>query len=235
MIWFQCKSCGKSHNRPESSAGSLVFCECGQGNQVPWESAVPPAVDPGASTGVPTLEPMRFEQPPREQPPDLPPQDRRERRSRRPGRKVRFDPNFCLNHGHVASRTTCHDCGEAFCSDCVIEVEGDVLCGPCKNFRIRSWQQPPRVSGYALFSVLVALVAVLFGILAVVHHAGPTISVIVLLTQATALTLGAVGLRTVERTPALGGRALAITGVLLAGTSIFLTVLFAFFTPGLLS
>lgn len=239
MIWFLCKSCGKSHGRPEASVGSLVFCECGQGNQVPWESTAPPPADQEARTGVPILEPLKFEQSRREPRSDAAPpyrdegDERRERRSRRPGRKFRIDPSFCLNHNQLPSRTTCRDCGEAFCSDCVIEVEGDTLCGPCKNFRVRSWQQPPRVSGFALFSVLVALVG-LFGILAVRSNVSTTLCIIALLPQALALTLGGMGLRAVERNPALGGRSLAITGVLLAGTSIFLTVLFAFFTPGLL-
>lgn len=238
MIWFQCKGCGKTHGRPESSVGSLVFCECGQGNQVPWESTAPPAEEPGARGGVPTLEPMKFERPPRLDDPSADRDDgegRRERRSRRPGRKLRFDPNFCLNHAQLASKKTCHDCGEAFCNDCVVEVEGETLCGPCKNFRVRSWQQPPRVSGFALFSVLVALVAGLLGTLAVANSASPTMCLIALLPQAGALVLGGIGLRAVERNPSLGGRSLAITGILMAGMSIFLTVLFAYFTPGLLS
>ncbi|MBM4068295.1 MAG: hypothetical protein FJ271_05045 [Planctomycetes bacterium] len=241
MIWFSCKGCGKTHGRPEASAGSLLFCECGHGNQVPWESTVPPPADTAAPAGVPVLEPLKFEQSRLEPRTDSPlphPSDgdeRRERRSRRPGRKFRFDPNFCLNHNQLPSRKTCRDCGEAFCNDCVIELEGDTLCGPCKNYRVRSWQQPPRVSGFALFSVLGGLIAGLLGILAVVNGAGLTICIIALLAQSIVLALGGIGLHAVERNPTLGGRWLAITGVLLAGTSIFLTTLFAFFTPGLLS
>src|SRR5437764_9295277 len=41
MIWFACKQCGKRHGRAESLVGTLVFCECGQGNRVPWASTVP--------------------------------------------------------------------------------------------------------------------------------------------------------------------------------------------------
>ena len=41
MIWFACKQCGKVHSRPESAAGAMVFCDCGQGCIVPWESTAP--------------------------------------------------------------------------------------------------------------------------------------------------------------------------------------------------
>lgn len=231
MIWFQCKQCGKTHGRQESSVGSLVFCECGHGNTVPWESttAAPAAPEPPRAE-FPTLEPIKFEQP-------LPPErnEPRERRSRRPARKYRVDPNFCLNHTHLPSQTTCTDCGEAFCNDCVLEVDSQTVCGPCKNFRIRAWQQPPRVSGFALFSVFLALVAGLFGAVAVSNGASPTMCLIALLPHVGAMLLGGLGLRSVEKHPELGGRSLAITGILMAGMGIFLTVLFAFFTPGLLS
>ena len=52
MIWFSCPKCGKTHGRPENSAGTMVFCECGQGNRVPWESTVaePPPQVPALSS-----------------------------------------------------------------------------------------------------------------------------------------------------------------------------------------
>ena len=49
MIWFTCKQCGKTHGRPENSVGSLVFCECGAGNTVPWESTVAEPEQPAAA------------------------------------------------------------------------------------------------------------------------------------------------------------------------------------------
>src|SRR5262249_16114600 len=48
MIWFSCKQCGKVHGRAENSAGTLVFCDCGQGNTVPWESTAAEPEEPGA-------------------------------------------------------------------------------------------------------------------------------------------------------------------------------------------
>ena len=41
MIWFGCKKCGKRHGKAESLCGTLVFCDCGFGNRVPWSSTVP--------------------------------------------------------------------------------------------------------------------------------------------------------------------------------------------------
>src|SRR5438876_4072272 len=46
MISFTCKQCGKVHTRPESAAGTMIFCTCGQGTRVPWEST---AADPGSA------------------------------------------------------------------------------------------------------------------------------------------------------------------------------------------
>ena len=64
MIWFTCKKCGKTHGRTETSAGTMVFCECGNGNTVPWEStAAPPAVAPVVAEAprVPDLAPIQFD------------------------------------------------------------------------------------------------------------------------------------------------------------------------------
>src|SRR5438045_2911704 len=64
MIWFHCKKCGKTHSRPDNSAGTLIFCDCGSGNTVPWESTAaepanpPPAVE---APRVPDLAPIQFE------------------------------------------------------------------------------------------------------------------------------------------------------------------------------
>src|SRR5262249_4493976 len=45
MIHFACKTCGKLFERPDAAAGTLVFCDCGTGNRVPWEStATAPAI-----------------------------------------------------------------------------------------------------------------------------------------------------------------------------------------------
>ena len=48
MIWFSCNKCGKALGRPESSAGAFIFCDCGQGLTVPWDSTIAPPVGPSA-------------------------------------------------------------------------------------------------------------------------------------------------------------------------------------------
>src|SRR6516164_11433472 len=154
MIWFPCKSCGKTHGRPESSIGSMIFCDCGHGNLVPWEStAAAPEVPatPATPAPPPTSGPIPY---PLADEGDLPEVLPRVRR--RDGRR-QSDPAWCLNHEAVASQATCADCGEAFCGACVVSFQGKTLCGPCKNLRVRSLTRPPRVSGLAVTSTILAL------------------------------------------------------------------------------
>src|SRR5262245_49304986 len=128
MIWFACKQCGKRHSRAESSIGTLIFCDCGQSNTVPWESTVeaPPVVEmpepdlPPSLPPPPRLNPVPVGEervPPRRREPDREP----ERLPTRPGRRAaprRRDPRFCLNHEDTPMQKTCADCGDAFCGDC---------------------------------------------------------------------------------------------------------------------
>src|SRR5438874_9786727 len=116
MIWFACKQCGQRHSRPDDAAGTVVFCDCGKGNRVPWTSTEPADVP----------EPSAAER------------EDNDRPRRRRGPAERRDRGYCLNHPDTASEQTCADCGEGFCADCVVTLQGEVLCGPCKNFRIRS-------------------------------------------------------------------------------------------------
>src|SRR5262245_49969978 len=117
MIWFACKQCGKSLRQPDSAVGSYVFCDCGVGNRVPWESTLPATV---------------------EAPPDRPaeemPEAEEERLPRRRSERVEIDPGYCLNHPDVPSELACDDCGEHFCPACTVVVRGKTLCGPCKNY-----------------------------------------------------------------------------------------------------
>jgi uncharacterized RDD family membrane protein YckC len=44
----------------------------------------------------------------------------------------------CLNHADVdEGLVLCVRCREAFCPDCVVVLEGDPCCGPCKDERVR--------------------------------------------------------------------------------------------------
>src|SRR6516165_12485880 len=112
MIWFACKQCGKRHGRAESLSGTLVFCECGQGNRVPWSSTVP---EPEPEVAAPAPPPPRRRASHEEdQPgPELP-SPRRKRERRRP------DPAYCLNHEETPKEAICDACHSSFCSACVV-------------------------------------------------------------------------------------------------------------------
>src|SRR5262252_1304822 len=116
MIWFACKQCGKRHGRAESLVGTLVFCECGQGNRVPWSSTAP---EPDPRQAEPVPRPRAPEPPPEaRRGPDLPPPRRRER----PVRRVRA--SYCFNHDEDASTDTCAECKLPFCKGCVVTLRG---------------------------------------------------------------------------------------------------------------
>src|SRR5262249_25502525 len=148
MIWFSCKQCGKTHGRPATAVGLMVFCECGQGNVVPWEStaAEPPVAEVPTKEDLPEGAPMKFDveempvwpEPPRRKPPPLPTRARRIVKPR--------DPKVCLNHDSTPTQEACSDCGEGFCQDCLVYLQGKPLCGPCKNLRIRALHKPAPTS-----------------------------------------------------------------------------------------
>lgn len=234
MIWFNCSKCGKTHGRPENSIGSMVFCECGQGNRVPWESTAPepppqPVVtaQPGLPAS-PTLAPLTFGSP-ASPPADLPPRNDDALARRRRGTDRR-DPNFCFNHSAVVRTAACEDCGESFCANCLVSLEGATLCAPCKNFRVRALELPPRSSNSATLSLLIALVAgslVSFCLLPFSNNAAISIlSLLFLLPQLLALGLGIRALYLAQQGETrLGGQALAVTGVATAALCITLTLL----------
>ncbi len=230
MIWFACGKCGKVHGRPENSIGSLVFCDCGQGNLVPWESTAPepPPQVATAAPGMPatpTLAPMTFDLPP--SPPPVPRGTEASARGR--ARGERRDPNYCLNHQSTPKAGECEDCREAFCAACLVTMQGATLCGPCKNFRARTLELPPRSSTTALASVAIALLAggVLSLCLLPLGHR-PSVRVLgllALLPQVLALGLGVRALYLSSDKGRPGGQAWAVTGVTAAAVTVTLTLL----------
>ena len=220
MIWFACKKCGKTHGRPETSVGTMIFCDCGHGNTVPWESTAPeppPAVDLPAA---PVLKPIAFDPPTSpapvapstyRRPPDLTDEELPSRRRR--GEKR--DPDFCFNHQRAPRTDACADCKEAFCATCLVQFQGATLCGPCKNFRARRLELPAPNSAVASSSLIVSLA---FGALMMCllpwSQRGQTIPmIVVLIPQAVALGLGVWALRGALKDGRVGGQSLAITGV----------------------
>jgi hypothetical protein len=230
MIWFACKQCGKRHGRDDSLAGTLVFCDCGQGNRVPWSSTVP---EPEPREAQPA-EPLprrapRWEEEPEPIPRRGGPREEPEREPypppRRPPRFIRKPrPEFCFHHDEEASEATCEACRLSFCSACVVTIRGQTLCGPCKNFRIRGLNRPPRMSPLAIVALVLSLVSgpVTF-ILSLIAlgtflnpGASPVAAVFLCLLSialpATALVLGVMALRDIDSRAHVGGRALAMTG-----------------------
>jgi hypothetical protein len=219
MIWFNCGQCGKTHGRPESSVGSMIFCECGQGNVVPWEStAAAPATPPPVAAPAPPPAPEHADLP------EILPRVRRRSGPRRP------NPAYCLNHESVAAQQKCTDCGEAFCGDCVLTLQGALLCGPCKNYRVRRLLRPPRLSGFALASVLIALVSGPFCLLLALSGIA-WLTLVALVPQLLAFVLGGLALRTTETDPQRSGRSLAITGMVGAGVAGVLMLLMVVHQP----
>jgi hypothetical protein len=212
MIWFTCRKCGKRHKQPDEAAGSLIFCECGQANRVPWENTAPPPQEPAGDE----QRPRRRRWSEAEEDKREPAPRRRRRREPRPR-----DPAHCLNHEEAPSEHTCADCGEAFCARCVVEFEGLWLCGPCKNFRVRRLLRPPRVAGLAVGALVAGLISapLTFCITLTTigsHEPGAILAGALVGTAlgATALVLGLAGMRQAEGA-ARGGQGIAMTGAAL--------------------
>lgn len=220
MIAFPCEKCGKRFDRPDATAGSLVWCACGARNVVPWESSLPPA-------------PPAPERPPA--PPLAIPQwvgwDKPA-----PARRERF-ANFCFNHQETPIRESCAACREGFCADCVVSFQGRSLCAPCKNYAVRRLQKPPRITALAILAPVVALVLGPLGMLLLGPLAGAiltrgpgndvlgvflVVAVLALGAQLAALVMSVLALRKVEGSAGLGGRAWAITGMVGAAIGIIL-------------
>ena len=218
MIWFACKKCGKTHGRPESLSGTLVFCECSFGNRVPWSST---AAEPEQSANPVPIPPSAPRPRPR---PDRDEDDRSNDRPLRRREPRRANPRYCLNHEDAASECTCHDCKAAFCSSCVVTLQGgETLCGPCKNFRVRGITRPPRMSGLSIVALVVGLVGgpvtfCLNNINVGAQQTSPSIavaialSVVGLILPAGRLALAWLALREMDAKPNTGGRSLALTG-----------------------
>jgi hypothetical protein len=226
MIWFTCKQCGKRHSRAEGLAGTLVFCDCGQGNRVPWASTTAPA-EPLDAQPVPVpVPPSRPRTVPREIPEALPtgPPPAAPLPPRPPAslpRKVR--PEFCFNHDEDASTGTCAACRLPFCPNCLVALGGQTLCGPCKNFRVGGMGRPPRVLPLAVVALVVSLVSgpvtLILSLVAVGLHIGEGttgeavgLCILALVLPVAGLVLAGMALRRIDARPQLGGRALAASG-----------------------
>jgi hypothetical protein len=242
MIWFSCSQCGRALGRPEASAGAFIFCSCGQGNVVPWDStiAAPPEAGPAETppSQPPPLRPVPVGEeriPAARRPPPLPPRDQDDdSQTRSSSAPAVRSAGKCFNHQDRPVLEKCEACSEGFCADCLLHFQGRPLCGPCKNLRLRGTDRPGTVSNKAWIAVALAMMA------------GPGVSclwpfgasgvvlllcMLALFAQIGAVVLGVVALRETEANPRLGGRALAITSMLTGGLASVLTIGFVVFGP----
>jgi hypothetical protein len=234
MIAFTCKQCHKRHSRPDSQAGTLVFCECGQGNRVPWATSSPVEIPDAVPVSVPVPVPVPAKPAravPVPVPAELPPSRTVEDStpesnlpSRRPARLIaRINPNFCFQHDESPSEATCDACKLPFCKLCVVTLQGQTLCGPCKNFRIAALGRSPRVLPLAIVSLVVSLVSgpvmLILSLVAMGLHIGEGATGAAIVLCLLAMTLPVAGLylagkalREIDSRPEMGGRALATSG-----------------------
>jgi hypothetical protein len=224
MIWFACKQCGKTLGRPAGSAGALIFCDCGQGLRVPWDSTVaPPAVET-LPTAPSSSEPIRFEDPE----PARTPLRRRGRRAP----MAPIDANVCFNHSSADKEGVCLDCGLSFCSRCLTTFQNANYCAACKNYRTRIMQRRPDASKLALTSFLVALAAgpLMFMLvpLAASKHAQGFV-LLALIPPILALAAGVVSLRWIRAAANRTGQHLAVSGMSLGAVVGILTLLLVVF------
>ncbi|MBI3410391.1 MAG: DUF4190 domain-containing protein [Planctomycetes bacterium] len=239
MIWFACKQCAKVHGRAETAAGAMIFCECGQGMLVPWESTAPepelPPIQVAATAPPPLkLEPVTFD-PVKSSGTPLPSRPPLSDRGRPgPRRRPRLgprDPRYCFNHEELLKEGACTDCGENFCSNCLVAFQGQTRCGPCKNYRVRGLLWPTPTSKLALASAFLAFVPAFF-LIAPAHSSGLWfLGTLAMVPQVIALVLGLLALRASERDPNLSGRALAFTGVIGSAVTSILIVLLTIYAP----
>jgi hypothetical protein len=244
MIHFACKQCGKTHSRPDSAAGTMIFCDCGNGNTVPWESTAaepsgPPVVV--SAPTVPELAPIQFDPvtiatPPSSAPkyddsryPTSPAPPIEDERPTRRGRGEKRDPDYCFNHQRRPKVDTCAECEEAFCADCLVRFQGEMLCGPCKNFRARRQELPPVATSVANASLIISLLAGPLLMCLLLTSPGNSamriLSWLSLLPQILAMGLGVWALHDAEKERKGGGQWVALTGVGTASLTCVVVVL----------
>lgn len=244
MIWFACKQCGKPHCRPENSAGTLVFCECGQGNTIPWESTLaedavprtaPPPMPEAKVVPVPSLAPAV---PPRPEPkvvivPPTPLEPAPMAVVLSPVAPVvpTRIPNACFNHEGVPFQAECGDCTEKFCRDCLVYVQGKPLCGPCKNHRVRAMHRPLPRPAWAVWSAVLALCT--GPLVFCLYPFGTWAGLLSLLPQLFAFGLGLAALSQVLKDAKKTGLSLALTGVVASGLGLFWTAFVCLFASRL--
>ena len=212
----------------------MVFCECGQGNTVPWESTAEadPILVVEELPPVPELTPVKFEpEPPTRSVPKFDPKPADRPRGRPRLRRKRRDSNDCLNHAGVVREAACVNCGEGFCQNCLVYLQTKPMCGQCKNQRLRAMHKGLPTSQLALMSLLLALFTGPLGffLYPIGRNFSSKFSLLALAPQVIALTLGAWALRRIAKNRELGGQSLALSAIFTAGLALFWSVFLTYF------
>ncbi len=223
-------TCGLGNRVPWSSTASAPAVE-----EETLPSAIPAPSDPPRRPPEPRYpEPSRrppLESPRRSEIPrsvPRPPSESRDERREPPEppapapKKVyvprRIRPEFCLHHDETPSTASCDACRQRFCAACVVSLQGQTLCSPCKNFRLRGLGKPARATPLSILALVVALaggpVTFCLGMSAFSAHVASAdgswgltvlLGVMGLLLPAAGLALGIVALRQIETSPHAGG------------------------------
>jgi hypothetical protein len=70
----------------------------------------------------------------------------------------------CRNHPTVAAVDRCAGCAESFCSDCLVEIQGQKYCGACKVLAVQKGQYVPEAATQPCKEASEALIYAIIGI-----------------------------------------------------------------------
>lgn len=250
MIWFRCSQCGKVHGRPESAVNTLIFCECGQGNTVPWASTVPPPPEdevlpeppawqkspppvPELLEPIPVIEEDLTSATGRQHIPEARPAD--QVRAVKPVVGRRRDPSKCFNHQELPAVHRCVECDERFCEHCVVQFQGSYWCGPCKNHFVRRRTAQPRTSTLALVALgggLLAGPCSLFLSPMLIAWLFTPLYIVLIIVQLGVAGLGLAALVRIQNDQNLRGQAMALGALAASSIGVAFSITMMFF-PGL--
>jgi hypothetical protein len=113
----------------------------------------------------------------------------------------------CLNHPEVEAAAPCSYCRRPFCSGCLVELVGRLLCAECKETALREILATQRRHPQALPALIVPIVGLLT-------------CVFLPVTSSVGLWLGWRALREIQADPRYSGRTLALAGLVVSGATL---------------
>jgi len=113
----------------------------------------------------------------------------------------------CVNHPDVDATAPCTHCGRAFCSGCLVELVGRLLCAECKDTALRDILVSRQRHPQALPALIVPII-------------GLVTCVFLPVTSSVGLWLGWQALREIQADPRYSGRTLALAGLVVSGATL---------------